>query len=57
MIGQENPDLGYFAPQNRATLRGAAAASRAGYRVARCPTAEGPTVGPVAGPVLGTPDS
>jgi hypothetical protein len=55
MIGHEPFEPGNFVLQDGATLRGASAASRAGFRAARCITAEGPTVGPVAGPGLGTP--
>ena len=54
MTGYEAPEPKNSVPQDGATLRGAAATSRAGFRVARRPTAELPTVGPVAGPGLGT---
>ena len=47
MTGHETPEPGNLVLQD-------GAAPSAGFRVARRPTAEGPTVGPVAGPGLGT---
>lgn len=54
MIGHETFEPGNLVLQDGAALSGAAATSHAGFRVDRCPTAEGSTVGLVAGLGLGT---